>query len=77
MDFFESKALNRCKKSSISVELHRISIYAIYNTKKVCLCLCVCLCVRVCECECVCEWCVCDVCERVSECVCVVFYCYA
>ena len=52
MDFFESKVSNRRQKSSIGVELRRISIYAIYNTKKVCLY--VCLCVRVCECECVC-----------------------
>ena len=71
MDFFGSKASNQHKKASIGVELHRIGIYTIYNTKKVCLCVCVC--------ECVCLVCVngvCDVCVCVSECVCVVFYCY-
>jgi hypothetical protein len=65
MDFFESKASNRRKKSSIGVELRRIDIYAIYNTRKVCLC--VCLCVHVCECECVCLVCVSGVCVM---CVC-------
>ena len=66
MDFFESKASNQRKKVLISVELHRISIYAIYNTKKVCLC--VCLCVHVCECECVCLVCMSGVCVMcVSE----------
>ena len=60
MDFFESKASNQRKKASIGVKLHRISIYAIYYTKKVCLC--VCLCVHVCECECVCLVCVSGVC---------------
>ena len=63
MDFFGSKASNRRKKVSISVELHRIDIYAIYNTKKVCLCVCLC----VCECECVCLVCVSGVCVM---CVC-------
>ena len=49
MVFFGSKASNQRKKVSIGVELRRIDIYAIYNTKKVCLCVCLC----VCECECV------------------------
>ena len=65
MDFFGSKASNRRKKVSIGVELHRIDIYAIYNTKKVCLCVCLCEC--VCECECVCLVCVSGVCVM---CVC-------
>ena len=59
MDFFGSKASNR-KKVSISVELRRIDIYAIYNTRKVCLCVCLCEC--VCERECVCLVCVSGVC---------------
>ena len=65
MDFFGSKASNRRKKASIGVELRRIGIYAINNTKKVCLCVCLCVC--VCECECVCLVCVSGVCVM---CVC-------
>ena len=66
MDFFGSKASNRRKKVSIGVELRRIDIYAIYNTKKVCLCVCLCVC--KCECECVCLVCVSGVCVMcVSE----------
>ena len=45
--FFGSKASNRRKKASIGVELRRIGIYAINNTRKVCLCLCVFVCVCV------------------------------
>ena len=64
MDFFGSKASNRRKKASIGVELRRIGIYTINNTKKVCLCVCLC----VCECECVFLVCVSGVCVM---CVCV------
>ena len=64
-EFFGSKASNRRKKVSIGVELHRIGIYAIHNTRMVCLCMCLC----------VCAWCVCVmhvwcVCVSVCECVC-------
>ena len=75
MDFFASKASNRHKKWSIGVELHRIDIYAIYNTRKVCLCVCLCVCVCVCVCVSVsvcvwCVWVVCVWCVCVSEWVC-------
>ena len=76
MDFFESKVLNRHKINIERVELRRISIYAIYYTRKVWLCVCFCVCVSGCECACVVcmcgvyVWCVCGVCVSVYECVC-------
>ena len=45
-----------CKKASISVELHRINIYAIFYTKDVWLCMFVCA--HVCACVSVCGVCV-------------------
>ena len=76
MDFFQSMALNRLKKSSIGVELRRIDIYAIFYTKNVSLCVFVCVYVCVCVCiVCVCDACVVCVCECVYVCVLFIIIC--